>query len=288
MHQQHNVPLGVAWFLLHCLLFTLLSLFTKGLIRDIHVFEIIFFETLFSCLLLLPAAIKMFRAHIAKKALKAHAVRAFLWMLATALYFSSLKHIPLPKAVALSFTVPLFTSLLAVTFAGEKLSFDGTLALIFGFVGMLIVIRPDMAAFEPACLLVIAASLLWSVTDIMVKRMGRTEQHVAAQTFLFALFSVAFTLPLAAANWTTPSPAALLAFLAMGVIFTVNIASVSLAYKNAELTVLMPFAFSQLLFAAVLAYLFFDETASPHTLAGGAVIIGSVSYAAFRRRFRRR
>lgn len=274
---------GIAWFLLHCLLFTVLSAITKHLLDRIYVFEIIFIQTATATLAMLPLMAIKFKGHFDNRALPWHAVRAFCWVMASAMYFYSVTKISLPKAVAISFTVPLFTTILAVFFLKEHLKLQRVLALIFGIIGMLVIIQPGVGAYEPATLWVIGASFLWSITDIIIKVVGR-QQHAVVTTFYFTAFGALFSLPLALSYWSLPNPYDAVWLLLLSALFAVNIISVSKAYQNADLTIIMPFAFSQLIFAAILAYFAFDEVLRISTLSGAAIIIASTSYMSYRER----
>lgn len=274
---------GIAWFILHCLLFAVLSAITKHLLEKIYVFEIIFIQTALATLFLIPVIAIKFRSQIHSHALKWHALRAFCWVMASSMYFYSVTHINLPKAVAISFSVPLFTTVLAVIFLKEKLQLQRVLALIFGVIGMLVIIRPGVGTYEPATLWVIGASFLWSLTDIMIKVLGKTH-HAVVKTFYFAGFSAMFSLPLALTHWQMPDGESALWLILLSVLFAINIISVSKAYQNADLTIIMPFSFTQLIFIAILAYFMFDEVMSLSTLAGSIIIIGSTSFMSYRER----
>jgi drug/metabolite transporter (DMT)-like permease len=134
-------------------------------------------------------------------------------------------------------------------------------------------------------MLVVAASFCWSLTDIMIKTLSKSH-HAFVNTFYFALFSALCTLPFAIIFWRLPSAYefAMLAFL--GSLFVFNIYSVTKAYENAELTIMMPFAFTQLIFIAILSYIVFGEVMTMTTAIGSMIIIGSTSYIAYREKKR--
>lgn len=274
---------GIAWFILHCLLFAVLSAVTKHLLDRLYIFEIIFIQTSVATLILLPFIATKFKNHVSHRALSWHAIRAFCWVIASSMYFYAVTDINLPKAVAISFTVPLFTTLLAVLFLKEKLHLQRVIALIFGIIGMLVIIQPGIGSYEPATLWVIGASFLWSLTDIMIKVLGK-QHHAVVKTFYFAGFGALFSLPLALNYWQTPGFNDALWLLLLSALFAANIISISKAYQNSELTIIMPFAFTQLIFVAIIAYFIFDEVITLNTLAGAAIIISSTSYMTYRER----
>ena len=281
---ENNPVRGIAWFLLHCLMFALISVVTKILMNGgMHVFEIVFFQTLFGTIILLPRIIKRHSQGIRALSYKLQISRALFWSLATICFFYATTVIPVGRAIAISFAVPLFTTILAVVFLKEKLHFQRITALVCGFIGMLIIIRPGVESFEFASFLVVVASFMWSMTDIMIKLVGKTH-HVFVNTFYFSFFGAICTLPMALAVWHTPSVTEMFWLILLSIMFVANIASITKAYELGDLTVMMPFVFAELIFVAVLAYFIFDEVIYPSTVIGSAIIIFSTSYIAYRER----
>lgn len=268
---------GVLWFILHCLYFSLISIITKHLSASLHIFEIVFFQTFLGSIFLFILIQLKLKEHWHLQHVSLHAWRSFLWTLATVMYFYAIHSISLSKATAVSFSVPLFTSIMAIIWLGEKFYLARAIALLFGIVGMWIVIHPGINGYQPETLWVVGASLLWSLTDIMIKILGRTH-HAVIKTFYFAVFSTLFTLPMAFIYWKTPGLVELGWLALLAAIFAANIVAVSKSYQQADLTLLMPFAFTQLIFVAVIAYIIFGEVITIDTLVGGGVIVASASY----------
>ncbi len=282
--QTNNPILGIMWFIVHCLMFAFIAIITKILMNGgLHILEIVFFQTLFGTIILLPRIITHHVRGIKTLSYKLQISRAFLWSLATICFFYAIQVIPVGRAIAISFAVPLFTSILAVIFLKEKLHMRRIIALICGFVGMMIIIRPGFESFEMASFLVVAASFMWSMTDIMIKIVGRTH-HVIVNTFYFSLFGAVCTLPMALFVWHNPSMSEISWLILLAVLFIANMASITKAYECGDLTVMMPFVFTELVFVAVLAYLVFNEKVDLSTVIGSAIIIVSTSYIAYRER----
>lgn len=281
---KNNPVAGILWFVLHCLMFAIISVITKLLIQDgMHVFEIVFFQTLFGCFFLLPRIMKYHLHGIGALSYKIQISRAVLWSSATILFFYATTIIPVGRAIAISFAVPLFTTILAVIFLKEQLHIRRTIALICGFIGMMVIIRPGFEAFEVESMLVVVASLLWSITDIMIKLVGKNH-HAFVNTFYFTIFGAICTLPMALFVWQNPTYSQLLWLALLSVFFLVNMISITKAYECADLTIMMPFVFSELVFVAVLAYAVFGEVVSIWTALGSVIIILSTSYIAYRER----
>lgn len=272
---------GVMWFVFHSFVFAIISIFFKKLQHHLNVFEIIFLETLFALIIMTPYMLLKCRSGLKEHPYKLHMIRALFWLCASVLFYRSLLTLPVPKAISLSFAVPLFTTIMAVIFLKEKLHIYRILSLITGFIGMLVIIQPGMGSFEMASLLVVAAAFMWSTTDIIIKVVGK-KHDVMATTFFFTLFVVILVSPLAYYNWVTPDLELLGWVFGLAILFIIGMFSVTQGYKHADLTIMMPFAFSQLVFSAILAYVVFGEVVSVTTAIGSAVIITSTSYIAYR------
>lgn len=251
-----------------------------------HIFEIVFFQTIIGSLILLPWIILRHLEGIKALSYKTHLCRAIAWAIATILFFHATNVIPMGRAIAISFAVPLFTTVLAVVFLKEQLHSRRIIALICGFIGMLIIIRPGFESFEIASCLVVVAAFLWSTTDIMIKMAAKTH-HAFLNTFYFALFAAICTFPMALFVWKNPDYIEALWLFLLAALFVINIVSITKSYEYADLTIVMPFVFSELVFVAVLAYIVFGEVINISTTIGSAIIIVSASYIAYREKVER-
>jgi S-adenosylmethionine uptake transporter len=277
---QKNQTVGILWFVTHCFLFSVISVISKHLITNLHVFEILFFQTSIGAVMMIPFLLRGHRKSLKLKSYKVHFMRAFLWAMASALFFYSITIIPMPKAIALTFAVPLFTSIMAIIILKEKLYFGRLISLVIGFAGMLVIIQPGMDSFEMVTLLVVIAAFFWSITDIMIKLLSN-DHHAVVNTFFFAVFSAICTLPLAVYFWHAPDIYEILWLVLLAFVFVVNMMTVNLSYQSADLTIIMPFAFTQLIFVAIMSYLVYGQVVTLTTIIGSAVIIASTSYMAY-------
>lgn len=279
---------SIGWFLLHCLIFSCISILTKYVMQSgISIVQILAFQTCTACIILPLFRRDIFSPFPARRMLGIQAARALLWLGGTCLFFLSLDAVPLPRAMALSFSTPLFTIILAILTLKEVMRKHYTTALTFGFVGMIILLQPGLDRFEPEALMIVMACFLWSMTDIIIKRTGKLEKN-ATITWLYSFISFIFLLPLLPFLW---SPITLLQFalmVAIGGLFLLNIMSLTYSYQIGELTVIQPFAFTNLIFVSTLSYFVFDELLSVTTFAGGLVIVISTSFIAYSESKRRK
>lgn len=283
MHTPNSQTiLGISLFTFHCFLFTVIASLSKQLMEELHVSTILLFQTGFAALILLPRVYFRHRHKVVILSMKLQFLAALCWLVGTALFYTAITQIQLPEATAISFSVPIFTTILAIIFLKESLHARRVMGLCFGVLGMLVIIQPGMKAFDMASLLVIGSAMCWSFCDIFIKLMGKTH-HPFVNTFYFALISMVLLLPVAIYVNDMPSTAEQWIWLAViALLFVVNIASTAASYQLVDLTVLMPFIFTELVFIGLLAYFMFGEVIQIPTAIGGFIIIASTSYITYR------
>lgn len=287
MHYSQNQIKGIIWFLLHCLAFSIISTIYKHLLQDLSVFQILFFQTSIASVYMTPFILFYYKKELdfSLTGIKLHSIRAFFWLFSSCLYFYAITKMQMPRAVALSFGVPLFTTILAIIFLKEELHIYRILGLISGFSGMLVIIKPGFESFEPVAILVVIAAFSWSITDIIIKVVGRT-QSAAVTTYYFTIFCAALVTPIAIYFWQPLAENNFIFLVALAALHCFNMITVSLAYQKADLTIMMPYTFSQLIFIAVFAYIFFGEVITISTAIGSVIIVTSASFITYREKVR--
>jgi len=189
--------------------------------------------------------------------------------------------VPLNTATAISFTGPLFTTLFAVLLLKEKISSHRVTGLAIGFLGAMVVLRPGTDHFDPAFFYLIATAMLWGVTDIIIKILNRTE-NLHSILFYTTVVMMVIATPLAILDWKEISNYQFMLLVALAVCHLLNFGSASQAYRYSDLSVLMPFEFSRLVFSAIFAYLIFAEKLDIWVVAGSAIIIFGAVFVAIK------
>jgi drug/metabolite transporter (DMT)-like permease len=196
-------------------------------------------------------------------------------------FFVGLSMTPLARATALSFTAPLFTALFSALFLGEVFRWRRWTAIFAGFFGALVILRPGLQTWDTGSLLVLVSSVLWSMALIDIKVLGKTESTVTITAYVTVLL-IPMTLAPAVLVWETPGLEMWGWLIFIGVIGTLGQLVVTEAVKLADMTVLMPFDFLKLVWAAFLGIIFFAEVPDVLTWVGGAIVFGSSFYIAWR------
>ncbi|ABD88736.1 DMT family transporter [Rhodopseudomonas palustris] len=212
-------------------------------------------------------------------------LRGLALVFSSVIFISSLRYQPIAQASATSFVAPLFVTALSVVVLGETVGPRRWIATLVGLVGVLIVVQPGTAAFNPAALLTLASALLWAATLVMTRMISGADRVVTTMAFAaivgFAVLSV-----LVPFVWVTPSLSDLGLGLGVGIASTAGQWIVVLAFRHAAASMLAPFSYIQLVWVTIIGVVVFGELPGLWTFVGAAIIIGSGIYTAHRERLR--
>ncbi|MBY6153094.1 DMT family transporter [Vannielia litorea] len=194
---------------------------------------------------------------------------------------------PLTTVSALMQMNPILVTLGAALFFGEKVGWRRWSAVAAGMVGMLMIVRPGMEAFDPASLVAVAAAVALSARDLTTRAAPRTIPSLTLAAWGFSLVPLAAVAALLIGPGFVPLTPASLAWAPLGVAFTlVGYLALTAAVRVGELATVAPFRYSRLLFATLIAVTFFSERPDGWTIAGSLLIIAAGLYAFLRERRR--
>jgi drug/metabolite transporter (DMT)-like permease len=279
---------GIAWMLLAACGSSVMNAVIRALSSDLHAFEIAFFRNLFGLLSLTPLLLRAGIGSLRTQKLGLHAMRGGLNAIAMLSFFMALGITPLAEVAALGFTAPLFATLLAAFVLGEAVGLRRVLALLAGFAGALVIIRPGFNAISLGAALVLVSSLAWAAALIDIKVLSRTESSLRITVYA-TLFLTPITLACALPFWRWPDFPELLLLAVVGGLGSLTQMSVAQAFRAADTSQVLPADFTKLIWATLIGWLVFAELPDLWTLGGGCLIFGSVAYIAIREaRLRRR
>ena len=197
-----------------------------------------------------------------------------LGLVSSAIFFMiSLRSLPIAEAATIGFASPILIIILAIPMLGERVGLRRWAAILLGMAGVIVVVRPGTAAFQPAALWTLASSLAWAVASIITRRMsGMHPASMLVWSALTGWLVLSVMMPFVAV-WPTTTEIALT--FAMGIAASSGQYLMILAYRWAGAAVLAPFAYTQLLWAIITGYVVFNATPDTATLIGGAIIAGS-------------
>ncbi len=275
------VARGMLLMVVTTVCFTAMHTMARAMGEVLPPFEVAFFRNLFGLLALAPVFLRHGIAPLKTEKLRLHALRGAVqagWMLA---FFTGLTMIPLADVTALAFSAPLFGSLLAVILLGEVIRMRRVAALVVGFVGVLVVLRPGFEEVSAGALLIVAASVAWGLTITIIKVLAKTESSVT-QTVYMGLFLTPITLVPALFVWEWPEPVHYLWLIAIGIFGTLGHLAFAQAVKLADSTAVLPLDFLRLIWASLIGFFLFSEVPDALSWLGGAVIFVSATYIAVR------
>jgi drug/metabolite transporter (DMT)-like permease len=274
---------GIFYMLAATLLFTVMGVTARYVSAHIHPFEVVFFRNAFGFVLLLPLVLGYGLRHFRTQRFGLHAARAVGHLSEMLIYFVGLTMIQYAQVQALTFTTPLFAALLAVILLRERIQARRILALAIGFLGAMLVLRPGLVPVDTGSLLILISALGWAGVILIVKQLTRTDSSVTITAWMIVLMTPMSLIP-ALFVWVWPTWTEWCWLAVAGITGTVGQLAVTQAFRVADTTVVMPFDFTKLIWAAALGFLVFDEVPTLWTWIGGSVIFAGALYIALRER----
>ena len=279
--QQTPVMRGVVLMCLSTVAFAVMHAAVRYVSADLPPFQIAFFRILFGLAFLLPLLVGEGFAQMRTKRICLHALRGLINIAAMLMFFTALSITPLAKVTALSFTAPIFAAVLSVIFLGERFRLYRWIAILVGFMGMLVILRPGFIALDTGALLAAGAAALWAVAMIIIKLLSRTESSVAIVAWM-GIFLCAFSIGPALWVWQTPTLSNLVWLVFIGLCGSAAQVSLSQSFKETEPTAVLPFDFLKLIWATILGAWLFGELPDALTFVGAAVIFSAGLFIAHR------
>ena len=242
---------------------------------DSNVYTIGFLRFFFGLIIILPYLIKKKFIPYKTKNFKFYFNRGLFNLPMMILGFGALVYVPFEQFKALHFLSPIIVVLLSFIIFREKVYMYRILALVIGFIGMLIIVRPGIVDFNIGTIMILISLTFWSLIIIVSKFVSKDDSPITMVTYQYTLMTI-FALPLAIYFWQMPSLQSLI-FVFIGAISgTILHLSLALSYKYAELSVTQPVWFSGLIFGSAFGFFVFNETPDVWTWIGGIVVFSSV------------
>jgi drug/metabolite transporter (DMT)-like permease len=272
---------GAVWMMASGVVFTFMAVAIKILGDRLDSFQIAFFRCLIGFIALLPLIGAYGLDVLRTRSLKIHAMRGLFGLVAMFASYYAIARIPLASYTALSFTKPLFSTILAVIVLHEVVRWRRWSATAVGFIGVLVMVRPGAGTFHEASLFALADSLSIAFLVTLVKRLPPGETPLGMM-FYFGIFSTLAALPPAIYVWQWPTAGEGMLLVAIGILGALSQYCWIRAYRAGEASVVAPFDYLRLLFAGTAGYVAFAETVDLWTILGAAIIVTSTVYIARR------
>lgn len=276
----------IFWMTGALLSFMVSALAIRALGKHLNTFEILTIRSSLGLLILLalvamqPAlrselALRHMGLHLGRNT--THFVGQYLWALAVTL-------LPFATVFALEFTTPAWVALLAALFLGERLTASRTGSVLLGFLGVLVIVRPGLASFQPLALLVLLAALSFAISLIVTKKLTARVSTFAVVFWMNVIqLPLAFTWPLLkAANGEASlfvfrmGEDAIVPTIALGIVGLTSHYCLTQAFRSGDATVVVPLDFLRIPLIALVGWMFYGEALDGFVFAGAALIICGV------------
>ncbi len=275
---------AMLWMALCGLCFACLNAATRSIAADLHPWQTQCVRYFFGGMVMLPVLLRGGLATFRTNNLPLQILRNLVHAVGSGLWFLALPLVPLAEITAISFTTPIFLTIGAMLFFAEKVRLRRWLAILFGFLGVLIVLYPKLSvgvSASAASLLLIAAAPVSAASYLLAKMLMRYD---SPQTIVFwqaALVSL-FTLPAAIFFWLPMTNQHLALFVLVGVLGSAGHYAFNRSLKAADVSAAQPARFLELVWASALGFLIWGDVPPVWTFAGALVIFASTTYIAQR------
>ena len=260
---------------------TLMGTFIKLAQEELNVITTGFLRFFFGFLIITPYILKTKFEVFSTKNLKIHILRSALNLPAMLLGFAALAMLPLEKMTAIHFIVPIIVTILAVIFLKEKIYLYRSIALVIGFLGMLIILRPGIIDISIGIYMALISSLIWSVVIILTKKVSKDDSAITILSHQY-VYMVLFSFPLVIYFWDQPSLKTIIFILCAAISGTILHIALNHAYKLVDVTMTQPYSFLGLVVSSIIGYFVFSDKPDFYTWLGASVIFCGVLLISYR------
>ncbi len=253
----------------------LMATITRHFTGEIHTFEIIFFRSFFGTVFLLPWLFRLGFAGLRTQRFAMHMARGFTGLATIYMLFTAIALAPLGEVAAVISTRPVVGSLGAVLILHEVAHGRRWAATALAFAGALVIIRPGFSDVSLGVVLALLSVFGMAAVSLILKSLARTEAPDTIVIWMMVVFTP-FSLIPALFVWQTPDSWQFILLVGTGLFGTLTQRCMTRAYAAADVTVVLPFDFTRLVFSALLGFLVFAEFPDVWIWAGGALIFGSI------------
>ena len=275
--------IGIALIIAATLVMILQHSLVKALAAEMSILEIVFFRTAIAVLFFLPWMLLSGLAIFRTERIGLHVLRVTFQTFSAFGFFLGLAIVPLATVTALHFTTPIFAVLIGIFLLGERVSVRRWSAILAGFFGTLLILRPGVATVGYGELLVLGSAVAWACAIIAIKVLSRADTSVTITAYMYVLMTPA-TLIAASFDWTWPTLEQYGWLVAIGLTGALGHVLTAEALSRGDTHVVTPFDFFRLIWATLIGILLFGESVDSLVWVGGAIVIASVSYIAWRER----
>ncbi len=279
--KPYKPVIGIFWMLVTGLCFISVTALVKYMGTGMPPAQMAFLRYLLGLVFVLPAMGALRAANLTPRQWKFFCFRGFAHGIAVITWFYAMTQIPIADVTAMNYLAPIYVSIGAAIFLGEKLAFRRIAAIILALVGALIILRPGFREVSTGHLAMLFTALAFGGSYLSAKIMA-DEVKPSVVVAMLSVFVTIVLAPFALMNWIAPSLADLAVLFIVACFATLGHYTMTLAFAAAPVTVTQPVTFAQLVWAVLLGYFVFNEAVDIWVVLGGCLILGSVSFITWR------
>ena len=249
--------------------------FLKGLTDELNVATIGFFRFFFGLIIILPFIVKNNFQALKTNNYKLYFFRSGLNFIGMLMHLAAIGMMTLEKNTALTFIAPLFATILAIIILKEKIKIYRTIALILGFIGVLVVIQPGLNSFEKGIYFSLIGNFCFALGMIMVKKISKEDSSFTILAYLYILTTL-YTFVVYIFYWQFPNLEQLIILFIAACFGTLGHYTFNQAIKKSDVTFIAPFNYFALIWSSIFGFFIFNETPNLSTWIGGSIIFISV------------
>ena len=250
---------------------------------EIHPFLVTFFRSIIIMLLLFPWFARKGYHLIRPTSHRQQFLNGIVFTAAMVGWFWALPRTPLDMVAGIGFTSQLYAIIGAILFLGEKPRLWRWLALLVGFAGAMIIVRPGFIEFTPGILVLIITAVLFSTNRLMIKVIA-TKDNPETSVVWMSFWASIFTFPLAIFFWQIPDVTQALLLIFIALLTIVSHYSLAWALKLGDIGAIEPTTFMRLIWGALFGFFLFGDIPNIYTIIGALIVFASIAYIARRER----
>ncbi|WP_299282513.1 DMT family transporter [uncultured Tateyamaria sp.] len=273
--------LGIFWMLVTGLCFVAVTALVKYMGPRVPPAEAAFLRYVLGLVFLLPMLPAVRAAHLTGRQWGLFTLRGLFHSGGVILWFYAMTRIPIAEVTAMNYLAPVYVSIGAALFLGERLAMRRIAAILVALIGTAVILRPGFREVEPGHLAMLFCAVTFAGSYLLAKIMA-DEVKPAVVVAMLSIFVTAGLAPFAATDWVTPSWNDLGLLFAVACFATAGHYTMTLAFAAAPVTVTQPITFLQLVWAVLLGAVFFAEPVDIWVILGGTLILSAVTFITWR------
>jgi drug/metabolite transporter (DMT)-like permease len=272
---------GILWTFASGVFFIAVNIGVKYLGPVMPAAEAAFLRYALGLVLLIPLYRQIIAIRPTRSEWGFYVLRGALHAIGVALWFHAMARIPLADVTAMGYLAPVYVTIGAAVFLGEKLAFRRIIAVISALSGALIILRPGFREIEPGHVSMLLAAIAFAGSHLVAKHLADRAPPITVVTMLSVWVTIGL-LPMTIPVWVAPETEHLLILFGVAAFATIGHYLMTLGLKAAPITVTQPVTFLQLVWAVSLGVILFGEPVDPWVIMGGALIIAAISFITWR------